>query len=359
MKKFFKIFGLVLLLALVIGVFVYLWEKQRPEKQAVETVMSKKADVRVTTLATGKITPRDEVKIKPQISGVIVELYKEAGDFVQKDEVICKLNVIADMSSLASAQSQLRQAQIALDKAQVDYNRQKGLYDKGVISADAFEQYEVDLKKAQSDKQYAEDYLSVVRDGVMQSLKSQSTTYVRSTASGTILDLPEKVGNSVVLTNSFNEGTTIATVADMTDLLFDGTIDETEVGKLKVGMPCKVTIGALQRHSFDAELEYIAPMGTDENGAVSFEIKAKVVVPDSIRLRAGYSANAEIIVGERNDVITVPEAALRFAGDTTYVEVVVSKAKEIFERRDVMTGLSDGINIEIKNGLTENVEIKK
>lgn len=347
------------MLALVIGVFVYLWEKQRPEKQAVETVMSKKADVRVTTLATGKITPRDEVKIKPQISGVIVELYKEAGDFVQKDEVICKLNVIADMSSLASAQSQLRQAQIALDKAQVDYNRQKGLYDKGVISADAFEQYEVDLKKAQSDKQYAEDYLSVVRDGVMQSLKSQSTTYVRSTASGTILDLPEKVGNSVVLTNSFNEGTTIATVADMTDLLFDGTIDETEVGKLKVGMPCKVTIGALQGHSFDAELEYIAPMGTDENGAVSFEIKAKVVVPDSIRLRAGYSANAEIIVGERNDVITVPEAALRFAGDTTYVEVVVSKAKEIFERRDVMTGLSDGINIEIKNGLTENVEIKK
>lgn len=359
MKKFFKIFGLVLLFALVIGVFVFLWEKQRPEKQTVETVMSTKGDIKVTTLATGKITPRDEVKIKPQISGVIVELYKEAGDFVRKDEVICKLNVIADMSSLASAQSQLRQAQIALDKAQVDYNRQKGLYDKGVISADAFEQYEVDLKKAQSDKQYAEDYLSVVRDGVMQSLKSQSTTYVRSTASGTILDLPEKVGNSVVLTNSFNEGTTIATVADMTDLLFDGTIDETEVGKLKVGMPCKVTIGALQEYSFDAELEYIAPMGTDVNGAVSFEIKAKVIVPDSIQLRAGYSANAEIIVGDRKNVVTVPEASLRFAGDTTYVEVVESKENMDFERRDVKTGLSDGINIEIKKGLTENVEIRK
>lgn len=359
MKKFFKIFGLVLLFALVIGVFVFLWEKQRPEKQTVETVMSTKGDIKVTTLATGKITPRDEVKIKPQISGVIVELYKEAGDFVRKDEVICKLNVIADMSSLASAQSQLRQAQIALDKAQVDYNRQKGLYDKGVISADAFEQYEVDLKKAQSDKQYAEDYLSVVRDGVMQSLKSQSTTYVRSTASGTILDLPEKVGNSVVLTNSFNEGTTIATVADMTDLLFDGTIDETEVGKLKVGMPCKVTIGALQEYLFDAELEYIAPMGTDVNGAVSFEIKAKVIVPDSIRLRAGYSANAEIIVGDRKNVVTVPEASLRFAGDTTYVEVVESKENMNFERRDVKTGLSDGINIEIKKGLTENVEIRK
>ena len=342
MKKFFKIFGLVLLLALVIGVFVFLWEKQRPEKQTVETVMSTKSDIKVTTLATGKITPRDEVKIKPQISGVIVELYKEAGDFVQKDEVICKLNVIADMSSLASAQSQLRQAQIALDKAQVDYNRQKGLYDKGVISADAFEQYEVDLKKAQSDKQYAEDYLSVVRDGVMQSLKSQSTTYVRSTASGTILDLPEKVGNSVVLTNSFNEA-----------------IDETEVGKLKVGMPCKVTIGALQEYSFDAELEYIAPMGTDVNGAVSFEIKAKVIVPDSIQLRAGYSANAEIIVGDRKNVVTVPEASLRFAGDTTYVEVVESKENMDFERRDVKTGLSDGINIEIKEGLTENVEIRK
>lgn len=359
MKKFFKIFGLVLLFALVIGVFVFLWEKQRPEKQTVETVMSTKGDIKVTTLATGKITPRDEVKIKPQISGVIVELYKEAGDFVRKDEVICKLNVIADMSSLASAQSQLRQAQIALDKAQVDYNRQKGLYDKGVISADAFEQYEVDLKKAQSDKQYAEDYLSVVRDGVMQSLKSQSTTYVRSTASGTILDLPEKVGNSVVLTNSFNEGTTIATVADMTDLLFEGTIDETEVGRLKVGMPCKVMIGALQEQSFDAELEYIAPMGTDVNGAVSFEIKAKVIVPDSIQLRAGYSANAEIIVGDRKNVVTVPEASLRFAGDTTYVEIVESKENMDFERRDVKTGLSDGINIEIKEGLTENVELKK
>ncbi len=359
MKKFFKIFGLVLSAALIVGTFVFLWVSQRPEKEKTETVFSQKGDISVTTLATGKITPRDEVNIKPQISGVIVELYKEAGDYVEKDEVICKLSVIADMSSLANAQSQLRQARISADKAERDYDRQKELYDKGVISTDDFEQYEVNHKKAQSDLQYAEDYLSVVRDGVMQSLKSQSTTYVRSTASGTILDLPEKVGNSVVLTNSFNEGTTIATVADMTDLLFEGTIDETEVGRLKVGMPCKVMIGALQEQSFDAELEYIAPMGTDENGAVSFEIKAKVEVPDSVSLRAGYSANAEITVAESKDVVTIPEAALKFAGDTAYVDVVLSKEEDKYERRDVETGVSDGINIEIKKGLTENVEIRK
>ena len=340
----------MIFLAVVVfaGTFVYLFQRSRPKEALYEEQEAKVGDIVRSTVVTGKIQPRDEVNIKPQISGIISELYKEAGQMVKKDEIIAKVKVIPDMGALSSAQSRVRLAEVNLNQAKTNYNREKALYDKELVSADEYEKVLQVYNQAKEELAGAKEALEIIRDGVSSANASGSSTLVRSTISGLILDVPVKVGNSVTQSNTFNDGTTIATVADMDDLIFDGNIDETEVGRLSTGMPVKISVGALQDLSFDAVLEYISPKATVNNGANQFEIKASVKIPSDVTIRSGYSANAEIVLDKADGVVTLPESAIQFEGEKTYVMI---KEADEYVRRDVETGLSDGINIEVKDGI--------
>ena len=348
MKKFGRILMIVLVAAVFIGTFVYLFQRSRPKEIQYEELAPEMGTISKSTVVTGKIQPRDEVNVKAQISGIVAELYKQAGDQVKENEVIAKLKVIPEMSQLSSAQSRVRLSEVNLKQAQTNYDREKALYDKQLVSAEEFEQVSQQLQQAREEQAIAQESLEIVRDGVSSSNKSGSTTLIRSTISGLILDVPVKVGNSVTMSNTFNDGTTIATVANMDDLIFDGNIDETEVGRLHIGLPVRISVGALQDVHFDAALEYIAPKATESNGTNLFEIKASVKVPSDVTIRSGYSANAEIVLQEVHDVITLAESAIQWEGDSTFVYV---KDAESWNKRVVETGLSDGVNIEIRKGL--------
>lgn len=360
MKKYFKYILMALVAVIFIGTFVFLYIKSQPQPEVYDEFTLQRMDIRKTTVVTGKIEPRNEVNVKPQISGIITEILKEAGETVQEGEVIAKVKVIPDMGSLSAAQSRLRLAEINRKQAQTDYDREKALFDKGLVAADEYDKIAQTLRQAREEVDAAQDNLEVVRDGVSKSNASASSTLIRSTITGLILDIPVKVGNSVILANTFNDGTTIATVANMNDLIFRGNIDETEVGRLSTGMTMKITIGALQDLKFDARLEYIAPKATDQNGANQFEIKAAVNIPsNATNIRSGYSANAEIVLAEAKNVLAVQESAIEFDGDDTYVYVIKGEGdKQTYERRKVQTGISDGINIEIRSGVKPNERIR-
>lgn len=359
MKKYLKVIIAAIVVLIFIGTFVFLYEKSKPQPVVYDEFTPKVTDISKTTVITGSIEPRDEVEVKPQISGIITEIYKEAGEMVKSGEVIAKVKVIPDMGQLSSAESRVRLAEINLKQAKVNYDREKQLYDKQLVSAEEYDNVRQALDQAREEKTAAIDALEVVRDGVSRSNASASSTLIRSTISGLILDVPVKVGNSVILSNTFNDGTTIATVADMSDLIFKGNIDETEVGQLVTGMPMRITIGALQNLKFDASLEYISPKATDNNGANQFEIKAAVTVPQGNAIRSGYSANAEIELASAKGVLTVPESAIEFSGNDTYVYVIKGSGDDkTYERRKVATGLSDGINIEIKSGLKKSEKVR-
>ena len=355
MKKFGKYLVFILIALVVAGTFAYLFKRSRPQEIRYEELTAEVADIVKSTVVTGKVQPRDEVNVKPQISGIIAELYKEAGQPVKEGEIIAKLKVIPDMSSLSSAQSRVRLSEVNLKQAKTNFEREKALYDKQLVSADEYDKVAQALRQAEEELKAAKETLEIVRDGVSSSNKSGSSTLIRSSVSGLILDIPVKVGNTVINSNSFNDGTTIATVADMDDLIFDGNIDETEVGRLSVGMPVKITVGALQDVVIDANLEYIAPKATESGGTNLFEIKASLQVPEGITVRSGYSANAEIVLQTAAQVISIAESALQFDGDQTYVYVLGDNG---YERRDVKTGLSDGVNIEIKEGLSLGEKVR-
>ena len=353
MKKYSKLVVAALLAIVFVGTFVFLYQKSRPVPIVYSELEAKVMDIRKTTVITGKIEPRNEVTVKPQISGIITEICKEAGDYVQAGEVIAKVKVIPDMGQLSSAESRVRLATLNMRQAEVDYNREKNLYDQKLVSADEYDKVRQQMKQAAEEAKAAQDALEVVRDGVSKSNANASSTLIRSTISGVILDIPVKVGNSVILSNTFNDGTTIASVANMNDLIFRGNIDETEVGRLVAGMPMKITIGAMQDLKFDASLEYISPKAIENNGANQFEVKAAVHAVEGGKVRSGYSANAEIVLAKASKVIAVPESAIEFSGDSTFVYLVRGTAdKKTYTRQAVVTGLSDGVNIEIKKGLS-------
>ncbi len=352
--KYSKLIIAVIVALIFIGTFVFLYQKSQPEPVVYNEFTTKMGDVSKTTLITGKIEPRNEVNVKPQISGIITDIYKEAGDIVKAGEVIAKVKVIPDMSQLSSAESRVRLAEINAKQAQVDYDRDKVLFDKHLITAESFDKVSQTLHQAQEEVKAANDALEVVRDGVSKSNASASSTLIRSTISGVILDIPVKVGNTVILSNTFNDGTTIATLANMKDLIFRGNIDETEVGQLAIGVPMKITIGALQDVKLSASLEYISPKAVENNGANQFEIKAAIDVKGAKNLRSGYSANAEIVLQTAKNVLTIPESAVEFSGDSTFVYLVKGKGEQkTYERHPVTIGISDGVNIEIKKGLSQ------
>ena len=359
MKKYLKITLLVVVAAIFIGTFIFLYQKSKPKTTVYETVTPEIADLEKTTVATGKVEPRDEVLIKPQISGIISEVYKEAGQTIKQGEVIAKVKVIPELGQLNSAESRVRVAEISTAQAETDHERIKKLYNDKLISREDYEKSEVEIKKAREELQTAKDALEIIKEGITKNSASFSSTLIRSTIDGLILDVPIKVGNSVIMSNTFNDGTTIATVANMNDLIFKGKIDETEVGRIHEGMPVILTIGALQNLTFDAELEYISPKGVEENGANQFEIKAAVHAPDSVQIRSGYSANAEIVLQRAQKVLAVPEGIIEFSGDSTFVWVMTDSIPEQkFERRQIKTGMSDGIKLEIKEGLTGKEKVR-
>mgnify|MGYP001652699388 FL=1 len=357
MKK--KIFFAVLIALVFVGTFVFLWAKSQPQPEQYTELTASVKDLKKTTVITGRIEPRNEVNVKPQISGIITEIMKEAGQPIQAGEVIAKVKVIPDMGQLSGAQARVRLANINLVQAKTEYEREKTLFDKGLVAAQEYEKIRQAYQQAKEELSAADDNLQVVRDGVSKSNAKASSTLIRSTITGIILDIPVKVGNSVILSNTFNDGTTIASVANMNDLIFKGNIDETEVGHIRQGMTMKITIGALQNLNFTASLEYISPKAVENNGANQFEIKAAVHVDKGTNIRSGYSANAEIVLQAANNALTVPESAIEFSGKDTYVYIPKGQGKELtYERRKVKTGLSDGIDIQILSGLKAGDKVR-
>ncbi|SES93073.1 efflux RND transporter periplasmic adaptor subunit [Prevotella sp. kh1p2] len=359
MKGKLKFVVAALVLLVFIGTFVFLWFQSRPQAVAYDEFVPKYEDLKRTSVVTGKIEPRNEVNVKPQISGIITEIMKEAGQMVQAGEIIARVKVIPDMGQLSSAQARLRLAGVNVRQARIDYERQKTLYDKGLISGNEYDKVRQAYQQAREEVRASQDNLEVVRDGVSRNNANTSSTLIRSTITGLILDVPVKVGNTVILSNTFNDGTTIATVANMGDLIFRGNIDETEVGQLVLGMPMKITIGAMTDTHLQASLEYISPKAVESNGANQFEIKAAIKGVSGSRIRSGYSANAEIVLAHADHVLTVPESAIEFSGSNTFVYIVKGAGEDkTYERRKVVTGLSDGINIEIKKGLTPKDKVR-
>lgn len=358
MKKILKYILLIGLGLLFIWTMWFLYSKSNPAPDEYATEKPKKNNIVKKTVANGSIVPRKEILIKPVVSGIIRELFVEAGEIVKKDQPLAKIQIVPDMMSLSSAENRVRNAEIGVQNAQMNFDRNKPLADKGVIAASEMQTYDIALRTAKQELDGAQEALQVVRDGISRS--SAGNTVVRSTVDGMVLDVPVKEGNSVIERNNFNEGTTIAAIADMADLIFQGKVDESEVGKVKLGMPVTLTVGAIEDARWDAELEYIAPKGVEENGAIQFEIRAAVKLTEGQNLRSGYSANADIELERRDSVLSVAESLVEFnaKGDSAFVQVKQDGDKGGWKRTYIKTGLSDGINIEVLDGLDSTAVLK-
>lgn len=360
MKKFAKILMWIIVGVLFLGTFVYLIANSRPKKDTYQLVNPSNETIERTTVLTGKIEPRDEIEIKPQISGIISEILVEPGDQVTNGQIIAKIKVIPDATQLSSAENRIRVAQISLEQSRLTFERTKALYEKKYESR---EKYETDLaayNRAKEEVDQAKDQLRIVREGVSAFDTQGSNTLIRSTVTGLVLEVPVKVGSSVIQSNTFNDGTTIAKIADMTDLIFKGKIDETEVDKLSEGMPVTISVGAIQGSSYPAVIEKIAPIATDENGTNTFEVKAALSGEDVRNLRAGYSANATVTLERVENVLSVPENVIEYQADSTFVYVLKSAEGEDqdFRRVNVVTGLSDGMKVELKEAGDITVKTK-
>ena len=356
MKKFLKIFFALVILGVFGYTLYYLYQKSKPKVVQYQTKSPFIANVVKKTVATGSVIPRREIEIKPKVSGIVSEIYIKEGDIIKKGDRIGKVNIIPDMANLNSAESRVRRAQISYEDSKWNYDRQKQLYDKNVIAIADFEKVDIAYRNAKEELEAAEDNLQIIRDGAAKRSGETTNTIIESTITGMILDVPIKEGNSVTESNTFNSGTTIATVADMGEMIFEGKVDESEVGKIRQGMNLILTIGALESETFEAELEHIAPKGVLENGAVQFKIQAKVSLRENSFIRAGYSANADIVLDKRDSVLVIEESLLHFSHDSAFVDVETDTGT--FLKRYVRTGLSDGINIEILDGVTQTDKIK-
>jgi HlyD family secretion protein len=357
MKKVLKYLVLILLAVLFIWTLWFLYQKSVTKPPEFKLDKPKTATIVKKTVANGSIEPRQEIDIKPVVSGVIRQLFVEAGQKVVEGDKLAIIQIVPDMLSLNQAEGRVNSAAIAVTNAQMNFDRNQPLADKGVIAASEMQTYDIALRNAKQEQDAAQDALQLVRDGISKNSKGASNTIVRSTINGMVLDVPVKVGTSVIERNNFNEGTTIATVADMKDLIFKGNVDESEVGKVRLGMPVVLTVGAIDSATWNADLEYIAPKGVEVNGAIQFEIRAAVKVKEGQTLRAGYSANADIVLDRRDSVLSIPESVISFndKGDSAFVDV---KDAEKWKKTYVKTGLSDGVNIEVLGGISDTTTVK-
>lgn len=356
MKKALRISLLVIILVLFAATIFYLYNKSREKPVVFKTDKPFMTKIVKKTVATGSVIPRKEIEIKPQVSGIVEEIYVEAGKKVNSGDIIAKVRIIPDLVNLNNAEARLERARIAEEDAKMNFERRQKLYEQGVIAQAEWQPSDIAYKNAKQETNAAEANLELIREGVNKKSGKVTNTLIKSTISGMVLDVPVKVGSSVIETNNFNAGTTIASVADVGDMIFQGKLDETEVGKIKPGMNLSLTVGAIENDTFNAILKYIAPKGVLENGAVQFEIKADVVLKSNQFIRSGYSANADIVLQEADNVMAVKESLLQFEGDSAFVEIETAPQK--FEKRFVKTGLSDGINIQILSGLGLKDNIK-
>ncbi len=356
MKKVRNIIFIVIAIVVVVGGFYYLYDKSSEKTVVFNTETAEVTNIIKKTVATGSVVPRKEIEIKPQESGIITEIYAEPGDMVKKGDILAKVQIIPEMVQVNSAESQLNKAKIRFKNAEIEYKRKKELYQTGVIAESEYLDEVMAYENAKEDVNAADNNLQLIKEGVTKKMGAQTNTIIRATIEGMVLDVPVEVGNSVIKSNTFNDGTTVAILADMGEMIFEGKVDETEVGKIKEGMDLVLSIGAIEGEKFDAKLEYISPKGVEENGAIQFEIKADVNLKEGQFIRAGYSANADIVLDRRDSVLAINEKLLQFQNDSAFIEVEV--AEQIFERREVETGLSDGIQIEVKSGVEKEDKIK-
>jgi HlyD family secretion protein len=357
MKKILSILlGLVLLSAFA-GTLYYLWSKSEEPPVVHQTASPYVKTILRKTVATGSVVPRKEVAIKPQVSGIITKLHVEPGDTVRRGDLIARIQIVPDMVNLNAAENRLERARIALADAERELERAETLRADGVISEIDFRARQLAFDNARAEVTGAADNLELIRKGSTAKTDKTTNTLVRATIDGMVLEVPVEEGNSVIETNTFNEGTTIATVADMDELIFEGKVDESEVGKIRPGMELLLTIGAIEDEQFQATLEHIAPKGIEENGAIQFQIRAALAEQQDRLIRANYSANADIVLDRRDDVLAIDESLLQFDEGKPYVEV--ETAPQTFERRDIETGISDGISIEVVSGIGADDKVKK
>jgi len=372
MKRTTTVIVLLIIVLVFTGALYYLWQKNSQNPITYTTEQASQQTIIVKTVATGSIVPKEEILIKPNISGVIEKVYIEAGEYVASGDLIAQIRVIPNVSSLTSSKNNiasnltaLQTAKINLQTQQSNYDRQKALFDKGVISANDFEavkntylQTKQSVEQAKINVNSAQQNYDIIKTGTTSGLGNIAQTQVRATVSGMVLDVPVKAGNQVIEANNFNEGTSIASLADVKQMIFEGKIDESEVGKIKEDLPLEITVGAIEDKTFEAVLDYIAPKGVAENGAVQFEIKGSLKNIDSTFIRAGLSANASIILERADKVLAIKEALVQYDSETKLPFVEIETGDQEFERRDIETGISDGIYVEVKKGLTATDKIK-
>jgi len=355
--KILKYIGIALLIlgALFAAAFFIKTNNKSVIEYDTQTVIT--TSIEKKTVVTGKVIPEDEVEIKPQIQGIIDALFVEEGDQVNTGDLLAKIKVVPNEQNLNSAEGRLANSRIVLKNAEIELNRNRDLFEKGIISKQNFENVQLRFNQAKQDVSNSISDLQIIRSGSKGGAASANTN-IRATVPGTVLEIPVEEGFQVIASNSFNAGTTIATIADLNKMIFEGKVDEAEVGKLRVGMPLEVSLGAIEDQALDARLKFIAPKGNEEQGAVQFIIEADLFLNDSIFVRAGYSANASLVLERKDSIMAIPEALLQFDRETEkpYVEVQVEDQK--FERRDIEIGISDGVNVEVISGLTKEDQIK-
>ena len=372
MKRTRTLIFLILIVVFFGAALFYLWKKNQEDPVSYTSESPVEQTIVVKTVATGSIVPKEEVLIKPNISGVVEEVFVEAGEYVNQGDLIAQIKVIPNASTLTSAKNNIASNRNALQTAEINfktqkaiYDRQKELFDKGVIAANEFDQVnntylqaKQRVEQARIDVTQANQNYDIIKTGTTSGLGNIAQTQVRATVSGMVLDVPVKAGNQVIEANNFNEGTSIASLADVKQMIFEGKVDESEVGKIKEGLPLERTVGAIENQKFDAVLDYIAPKGVAENGAIQFEIKGSLKKIDSTFIRAGLSANASIILDKAEKVMAIKEALVQYDNETKkpYVEVVIGDQQ--FERKDIELGISDGIFVEVKNGISKDDKIK-
>jgi HlyD family secretion protein len=356
MKKVFSILVGLVLISGFAGTLYYLYSKSEEPPTVFATDSPFTTTIIKKTVATGSVVPRKEVEVKPQVSGIVDRLYVESGDTVKKGDLIARIRIIPNMVTLNNAENRVEMGRINLDSARRELERNRKLKQDGAISDSVFRGFELDFESARQEVTASLDNLELIKRGSTAKTGDNSNTVVRATIGGMVLEVPLEEGDSVIEANTFNDGTTIATVADMDELIFEGKVDESEVGKIRPGMELLLTIGAIEGEEYRAKLEHIAPKGIEENGAIQFEIRAAMHQQGEYVIRANYSANADIVLDRRDDVLAIKEALLQFDGETPYVEVQTSP--QTFERREIELGLSDGITIDVVSGLTEDDEVK-
>ena len=355
--KILKYIGIALLISGVLFAMAYFIKTNDKSVIEYETQTAIITNIEKKTVVTGKVIPEEEVEIKPQIQGIIEGLFVKEGDLVETGDLLAKIKVVPNEQNLNSARGRLQNSKIVLNNSKIEFNRNKNLFDKGIISKQQFQNIELQYNQAKQNVNNAASDLEIIRSGSAGGAASANTN-IRATVPGTILEIPVEEGFQVIASNSFNAGTTIATIADMNKMIFEGKVDEAEVGKLRVGMYLDVNLGAIEDQSLEAKLNFIAPKGNEEQGAVQFIIEADLFLNDSIFIRAGYSANASLVLEKKDNVMAISESLLQFDRETEepYVEIAIGEQK--FERRDVEIGLSDGVNVELISGISMEDKIK-